>query len=178
MPDINQVRRRFRLMLLILLVICLAGAGILLSPIGASSSSRRHELEQLRAELRAKTLENEPLSGIDRQVAGAQDEIGAFYRNRLPFSYAAISERLGALASENGVSLATGRYSNVPSGVPGLQRLLIDASITGDYLHTVSFINTMERENMFFVVDSIALTQQQGRIVQLQIRIETFLKEA
>ncbi len=178
MPDINETRRRFRLALVILLAVCLAAAGVLLSPIGNSSRRGRREIERLRAELRTKALETEPMQGIDRKVVVAQDEIAAFYRDRLPSSYASISEGLGAVAADKGVTLTTGHYKAEPAEVPGLQRLLIDVSISGDYLHVAQFINAAERSKTFFLIDSIELTEQKGGIVQLRIQLATFLKEA
>jgi hypothetical protein len=178
MPDINEVRRRFRLALAILLAVSVAAAGVLLSPIGNSGRTRQQQLEQLQTELQVKSAANKPLLGIDRKLEDAQGEIASFFENRLPSSYASISERLGAIASENGVSLATGHYKAEPSGVPGLELMIIQASITGDYLHAVKFINATEREKMFLVIDGVSLTQQQGGTVQLQIRIEAFRKEA
>lgn len=178
MPDINEARRRFRLVLAILLAVCVVAAGVLLSPIGNSGRTRQQRIEQLQAELQAKSAANAPLLGIDRKLGDAQGEIASFFQDRLPSSYASISERLGAIASENGVSLATGQYKAGSSGVPGLERMVIQASITGDYLHAVKFINATEREKMFMVIDGVSLTQQQGGMVQLQIRIEAFRKEA
>lgn len=177
MPDIKEARRRFRLALYLLSAVCLSATIVLVSPIGTSSRSRKRQIEQLRTELAAKTVANQPLRGMDRKVVAAQDELTAFYRDRLPSSYAAISARLNAVASDNGVRLINSHYKTEPSGLPGLEHLLIDASISGDYLHTVKFINATEREKTFFVVDGISLTQQQGGIVQLQIHIEAFLKE-
>ncbi len=177
MPDINETRRRFRLALVILLAVCLGAALILLSPIGSSSRRGRREIEQLRAELHSKALEIEPMQGIDRKVIAAQDEIATFYRDRLPSSYASISEGLGAVAAEKGVTLTTGHYKAEPSEVPGLQHLLIDVSISGDYLHVMEFINATERSKTFFLIDSINLTEQKGGIVQLRIQLATLLKE-
>lgn len=178
MLDINEARRRFLLVLAILIAVCLAAAGVLLSPIGSSSRTRQGRIERLRAELQAKSLANEPLRGIDNKLVDARGEIASFYQDRLPSSYASISERLGAIASQTGVTLTTGHYKTEASGVPGLERLVIQASITGNYLHAVKFINATEREKMFFVVDGVSLTQQQGSTVQLQIRIEAFRKQA
>lgn len=175
MSVIEKTSRRFWIMLAVLSIACVCELGVLLSPIGASASSRQAQLDELRADLRSKVAANEPLRDIDKQMADAQEQVAGFYRDRLPSSYAAISEKLDAVASKAGVSLSTGHYKADPSGVPGLQRLLIDATITGDYLHAVQFINATEREQMFLVVDSVSLTQQQGRTVQLQIRIEAFL---
>ena len=178
MLDIKEVRRRFQLILAILVAFCALAAGILFSPIGSSSRTRQQRLDQLRAELHVKTTANGPLERIDAKLVDARGEIDHFYRERLPSSYASIAERLGAVAAENGVSLATGHYKSEASGVPGLERVIISASITGNYLHAVKFINAAERENMFFVIDSVSFSQQQGRTVQLQILIEAFRKDA
>ncbi len=178
MPDIEELRRRFRLALAALIAVCLIGAGILLSPIGSSSRTRQQEIERLRTELRLKTAATAPLQGMARKVISAQQEIAAFYHDRLPSSYASISEALGGMASENGVNLVTGHYKAEASGVPGLQYVTIDASITGDYPHLVKFINATERDKAFFVIDDVSLTRQQAGVIQVQIRIEAFLREA
>jgi hypothetical protein len=178
MRDIKEARRRFRLVLAVLLAFCLGSAGVLLSPIGSSARARQRQLDELQAELRAKSVANVPLQAIDVRLAHAQGEISNFYQSRLPSSYASISERLGAIASDAGVSLITGSYQGSASGVQGMEHLLINVSITGDYLHAVKFINATERETMFFVIGYVSLTQQQGSKVQLQIRIEAFRKEA
>jgi hypothetical protein len=178
MRDIKEAGRRFRLVLAVLLAICLGSAGVLLSPIGSSAHARHRQLDELQAELRAKSVANAPLQAIDVRLADAQGEISTFYRNRLPSSYASISERLGTIASDTGVSLNTGNYKASASSVQGMEHLFINASITGDYLHAVKFINATEREKMFFVIGDVSLNQQQGSTVQLQITIEAFRKEA
>ncbi len=178
MRDIEALRRRFRLALAVLLAVCMVGAGILLSPIGRSSRNRQKELERLKSELRLKSVEAAPLVGINQKVIAAQQEIAAFYRDRLPSSYASISETLGKVASDNGVNLVTGHYKAEASGVPGLQAVTIEASITGDYPHIVKFINATERNEAFFVIDDVSLTGQQAGAIQVQIRIEAFLREA
>ncbi len=178
MPDVNELRRRFRLALAVLLAISAAATAILLSPIGNSSRRRQQELQRLRFELQAKTAEIAPLRGIDRKVVSAEREIAAFYRDRLPSSYASISEELGSVASENGVTLVTSHYKTEPSEVAGLQSVSIEAAITGDYPHVVKFINATERDKAFFLIDDVSLTRQQGGVIQVQIRIQAFLREA
>ncbi len=174
--DIKDKARRFRILLAILLGVCLLAGSVIASPIGDSRKHRQQEIEALRAELRSKTSEVEPLLGIEEKISDAQAEVSDFYRDRLPSSYAAVSEKLGGIATENGVNLNTGHYVSEPSGLAGLQHLAIDVSVSGDYMHLVRFINAAEREKMFFIVDSVSLSQQQGGTVQLQVRVETLLK--
>lgn len=178
MRNIKEARLRFAVIVAFLSAVCLGAACVLLSPIGASPRARRQELEHLRAELRAKALEAEASQGIDQKVMVAKDQVAEFYKERLPSSYAFVSEELGKVAAATGVSLGAGRYHAEPSGVTGLQRLHIDIAITGDYVQAVKFINGVERERTFFLIDTIALAQQHGGVVQLQIGIDVLLKES
>jgi hypothetical protein len=178
MADLKELRLRLTAVLVLLGVIGVVAAGILLSPIGNSSRSGQRQLAQLWTELRAKERVVIPLRGIDQKVVAAQGEIATFYKDRVPSSYASISERLGRVAQENGVRLAADSYKPEDSQVPGLQRILIDASISGDYIQIVKFINALEREKMLFLVDGIALGEQQGGSVHLQITMETYMRGA
>jgi Tfp pilus assembly protein PilO len=178
MPDIRRTQRRFTVVLVTMLAICAAAGGVLLSPVGRSSRARRQQLEQLRSELRVKAVEADSFRGIGAKVKTAKEQVAGFYQERLLSSYASISEKLGAVAEKSGVTLGTGHYHAASSGVPDLQRLEIEASITGDYTQAVKFINALEREKAFFLIDSITLSPQQSGIVQLQLRIEALLKEA
>ncbi len=178
MPDIKEARRRFTLALTVLLFIDVAAAGVLLSPIGHSSRSGQAELEKLWSELRTKDAEIIPLRGIDGKVKEAKEEIATFYDQRFPASYSKISEELGKVATQNGVKIATAHYTTEPADVAGVSRVTVEVSTDSDYLHAVQFVNALERDKLFFLVNNIGLGEQQGGKVKLQIRLETYLKTA
>ncbi len=46
---------------------------------------------------------------------------------------------------------------------------------SGSYLQEVKFINELERDKMFFLIDGVALGEQQGN-VRLQLKLETYLR--
>ena len=48
--------------------------------------------------------------------------------------------------------------------------------MNGDYLQLVRFINSLERDQMFFLVDSVQLGGEQAGMVKLQMKLETYLK--
>ena len=48
--------------------------------------------------------------------------------------------------------------------------------MAGDYLQLVRFVNGLEREQMFFLVDSVGLAGDQAGLVKLQLKLETYLK--
>jgi hypothetical protein len=177
MPDIKAVRRQLSVTAIVMGTLCLASVGILVSPIGASSRTSGQRLNDLWTDLRAKDREVAPLTDIDKKVVSAQQQIAAFYKDRLPSSYAVISEQLGKTASATGVKLTTGQYVTEPADIPGLQCVTITATITGNYVQEVKFVNAIEREKTFFIVDSVILGEQSGQ-VSLQIEMETYLKGA
>ena len=54
----------------------------------------------------------------------------------------------------------------------------IEADFSGDYLHLVRFINSLERAPLFFIVNSVELGGEQGGVVRLQLKLETYLKSS
>ena len=176
MPKLNQVRQRITVALVTLAVVDVAAAAFLLSPLAQNQLTREHALEQAQEELQIKTREVGPLRGMDQKLKRTEQDLSVFYRNRLPSKDSAIARELGKLAAQNGVHISAAKYELKDSGLPGLQRVSIDAALDGEYINTVKFINSLERDRMFFVVNSVALGQQQGGAVRLQVKLETYLK--
>lgn len=176
MADLRQSRRRLSLVLIVLFCVDLVAAAVLLSPIGSRARNAQQQLTELFAELQTKTRETAPLHGINEKVGVAQKEVNSFYNERLPGSYSSIVEQIGKVAAAHGVKATNVRYETSDSDVPDLQRVLMDVSLSGDYLQEVKFINALERDKMFFIIDGVTLSGQQGGIVRLQLRLETYLK--
>jgi len=53
----------------------------------------------------------------------------------------------------------------------------MDAIISGDYRPVVQFINALERDKQFFVINGINLTGQQTGQVNLRLRMTTYLRD-
>jgi len=68
------------------------------------------------------------------------------------------------------------KYQEKDTAVDGLEQVQIDAQLSGDYLQLVRFINALERERLFFIVDGIQLAGEQSGTVRLQIKLETYLR--
>jgi hypothetical protein len=58
----------------------------------------------------------------------------------------------------------------------GLTPIEVDAELSGNYLQLVRYVNSLERDQLFFIVNSVELGGQQGGIVKLQIKLETYLR--
>jgi type IV pilus assembly protein PilO len=58
----------------------------------------------------------------------------------------------------------------------GLVETDMEASLSGDYAPVVRFINGLERDKLFFLVDGVALNGQQSGVVSLRMHLTTFLR--
>ena len=82
---------------------------------------------------------------------------------------------LGKVAGDTGVHLTAVKYDDKDAVIEGLRKLNIEITLSGDYLQEVKFINALERDKMFFLIDAVALGEQQGN-VRLQLKLETYLR--
>ena len=129
-----------------------------------------------RTQALAADLEAKPLRGLDGKIAASREEADAFYGKRLPFGYADVAAELGALTKRTGVRLSRVQYvQTTPAN--GLTELRIDASVTGEYKPLALFLNGLERDRSFFLVQNIALSGQQSGVVSLRLRFSTYLRE-
>lgn len=174
MPDLGQTRNRLKIAIAALVLLDIAAAAVLLTPVAGFQESRQQELRQLWVNLKAR--ESAPWRGLDKKIPQAQRQIDDFYRDRLPSGYSAISTDLGRVASDSGVRLSAERYTQKETELEGLERVEIAADVSGDYLQLVRFVNALERNRLFFIVDELELGSEQGGVVKLQIKLETYLR--
>lgn len=177
MTGVQKLRKRFTLLLAIFLVVDVALIAYLLWP-ASSARAREDEERQLQQELKAKTLQVAPLIGIDNKLQDTRANIRKFYADRILSQSSQISTELHKLAQQNGVTMQGIRYKVEQAGLSNLQRVDIDTGISGDYLKIAHFINALERDKLLFVINQIALSAPSGGVVQLQMKFQTFLKEA
>ena len=176
MQALDQTRRKLTITLVAMGCVCLAAGAVLLSPLVGSSQTRQAALSGSNQELTQKTKQVVPLRGLDKKIALSNQQISQFYRDRMPGQDSAISEELGKLATQNGVRVSQVKYSEKDPEAVGLRPVLIEADLNGDYLQLVRFINALERDKLFFIIDSVELGGEQGGQVKLGMKIETYLR--
>jgi type IV pilus assembly protein PilO len=181
MRDLHQIRQRVYIVLGILGVISLGFIVYLLWP-GSSVSAQKQEAENL--ERQYKTLKDEvaPLNGIEGKLLQTRTDIKNLYKDSVPSRASEISLRLEKISQSTGVQNQGVHYSTKinpdKDDLPGLQRLDIDTSVSGEYPSLAHFINAIEQEKLMFVIDQISLSSPSSGIVTLQIKLHTYLKEA
>ncbi len=174
MPDLRKMRNRVKFAIAALALADVVAVAMLMTPLAGSADHRQQELQQ--SWLQLKSRESAPWRGLDKKIPLAQRQIEDFYHDRFPAEDSSIAADLGKLASQTGVRMSAERYTHKDSDVEGLQRVEIEADLSGNYLQLVRFINALERNRLFFIVDSLELGSEQNGVVKLQIKVETYLR--
>jgi type IV pilus assembly protein PilO len=143
----------------------------------ATNGRSTDELAGKLVELKALDLQTAPLRGLDKRVEESQSQMEEFFSKRIPPNYSSIATRIGDLQVKSGVRLSRVQYTQGPAGAD-LAEISMDAGISGAYPEIMRFVNSLERDQTFFVIRVLALTGQQGGMVNLRLRVSTWLKPA
>ena len=140
-----------------------------------ATQSETFQQQQLRyAQLQAQLSH---LQGLPEKVDRARDDANKFYVDRFAQNYSTVAAELGDLEVKNQVRMMGAHYALAPA-IEGLREVRIDANLSGDYSPLMHFINDLERDknHVFFIINGITLTGQQGGLVNLRLRMTTYLQ--
>lgn len=161
----------------LLLILNLAlGVRLFLAWSALRAASAEH-LRQEQTAYRALQIEMSPLRGLPQKVALSRTQAEGFYVQRFPTAYSTISATINDLATKNSVRLTNLAYTPTPA-LGGLAELRMDASLSGEYAPLMHFINGLERSKTFFLINGLTLTGSQGGLVNLRLRLITYLHAA
>lgn len=175
MPDLRQTRKRLQTALLVMAGLDLLVGGLYFSPLIGSPESRRMDLNRLQADLTTKTRQVAPLKDLPQKVVLANKQIAAFYKDRFPTQQSQVLTELGKLTSANGVKIEQGQIKSGDT-TNGLHRLEMTYQLSGSYTSLAKFINAVERDQTFFIIDSVSLAGEPQGQVKLAVQLETYLK--
>jgi len=178
--DLSQRRKQFQIAATVLGAVSVLSAAYLLVPLGIDSHSRSAELLEKQRAASALEKQVHPLRSMPELITKSQSDIEKFYRDRLQSRESTVQAEIGKLAAASHVSLSGAKYEEFPTYVPDLQVMQIEANVSGEYADIAEFINSVERSQLFFVIDGLNLgsatqDRQTGR-VQLQMILETYLR--
>ena len=182
MGNLTKVRQQFTLILGILGVIDLLLIIYLLLP-GSNASGRLAQEKSLQEQAATLSREVTPLRGIDTKLAQTRVDLKKFNEQQVPGQYSQISQHLEKLMQEAGVSSLGIRYGQTHNTdekdkLPGVQKVDIETTVTGEYGKVAHFINAMEQDKLIFIIDDVSLNSQENGVISLQIKAQTFLKES
>jgi type IV pilus assembly protein PilO len=119
------------------------------------------------------------LQGLPQKVDQARTDADKFFDQRFAPNYSTMAGELGALAAKNNVRLTRAQYTPTPA-IHGLTEVHIDASLSGEYAPLMRFINGIERDkdHVFFIINQVAFNGQQGGLVNVRLRMTTYLRSS
>lgn len=160
----------------VLLLVCLY-LGVRLILLGSSTGAQGEAaLAAARSRVAASEASARRLRGVDAKLQASDVEAARFYRDRLPYAYSDVAAQLGTVAKRTGVRLSRASYVQGPPQ-NGVTEVRIDAAVTGEYVALARFLNDLERDPSFFLIENVTLSGAQGGLVNLQLRIGTYLRE-
>jgi type IV pilus assembly protein PilO len=176
MPDLRQTRKHVKTALAVMAGVDVLALVLYLSPFIGTTESRHQQINQLQTELTSKTKQVEPLKDLPQRVQLANRQINDFYKRRIPSEQSAIVEELGKLQSATGVTIEEVKYKPAEKQQGNLQPEEMEADVKGNYSELARFINAVERDDMFFIIDSVRLDGEPQGPVKLQVKLEAFLR--
>lgn len=145
----------------------------------AANGDNAQALADQTVAMKTAEIARQPLEGLDEKLAQATKDADKFSKQRLPFADSEVAAELGALAKKQGVKLTRANYAYAPvlEGTAGeLTEAKMDVSLSGDYRPLVLFVNALERDKMFFLINGVTLTGTQSGTVGLRLRLTTYLR--
>jgi len=130
---------------------------------------------------KAAEISAKPLRGLDVKLERATEDADQFSQSRLPYADSQVAAELGALSKRENVKLTRVQYAPVAvltGTAHELTEIRMDASLGGDYRPLVQFVNALERDKVFFVIEGMALSGQQSGTVNLRLGLTTYLRPA
>ena len=143
----------------------------------ATDSSSNDALAAKQIELKTLEVQTSPLRGLEGRVKDSRLQIQDFYAKRIPANYSSVAVQVGDLAVKSGVHLSRMQYSQGATA-GNLTEISLDSAISGEYQQIMHFVNGLERDKSFFVIRAMAFTGQQGGLVNLRLRVSTWLRPA
>jgi type IV pilus assembly protein PilO len=146
----------------------------------AANSQNAEAVAQQTVAMKTAEIAKKPLEGLDAKLVDATEDADKFSERRLPRAYSEVLSELGALTKKQNVKMTRVQYADpvpVLAGTGGaLTEVRMDASLSGDYRPLVLFVNGLERDKMFFLINRVTLTGQQGGMVGLRLQLTTYLR--
>ena len=174
MGDLGRIRKKFIAAATVLGLISLGLLTYLVWP--GSNGPRPAELQE-----HYLNLKTEVALWKKGNPDAVRADLTQFYAEDVPAKWSEISQRMDKLIRATGVSAPGIRYSVATSPktvLPGVDQIQIETTVTGDYSKVARFINSLEQDKVFFIINKISLGSQEGGTVSLSITVDSFLRKA
>ena len=179
----NHSSRKWKKWVRVALVVLLAADGLLVYANWSSTDAGARAAAAQRADLRN---QRNLLRADVQRVAPFRDRLSDVERDANRFyTHEFLSAGTGysaIIADLNKISKASGlRTTNVAFKERGLEtrgatEITVTATVEGEYVSLVRFINGLERSSNFYLLDSLTLASSTGGNIKLNLQLRTYFR--
>lgn len=143
------------------------------------AASLDDQIRSMRREQDMLSIDRKNAANIRADLPAVQKQCDQFFQQELRPSeggYSAILADLGTIARDSGLQISASRFKQKAVEKHGVEEISVGLSMEGAYPSLVSFINSLERSNNFYVLDSLTLESTQGGILRLNLDLRTYFR--
>jgi Tfp pilus assembly protein PilO len=171
-----------RAVLGILLLANLVAAAIAFKPFGGGADDLRRDrraLQQQLAQLQAQVNKNRKLVQKIETARSQGDQFLAKYFTDRRVVTSTIQGELVQIAKDAGITYQPTTWTpEIIEGSDTLGMMTINAGCQGTYAALSKFVNLVDKSPRFLIIESmVAAPQQTGQILNVTIKVDTFVKE-
>lgn len=165
------------------LVVVLAFDALLLyanwSSTDASSKAAAAQLAPLQAQKQLYGADVRRVSDIRGRLSDVQHNAENFYGDEFlarDSGYSTIIGDLNEISKTSGLRTTSVTFKERPLETRGVTEVTVNATVEGDYVSVVRFINGMERSDNFYLLDSLGLASSTGGSIKLNLQLRTYFR--
>ena len=165
------------------IVIVLAADAMLLyanwSSTDEGSKAAAAQLVPLRTQERLQSADVKRVTTIRGGLSDVQRNADKFYRDEFLTAgtgYSTIVGDLNKISKASGLRTTNVAFKERPLETRSVTEVTVSATVEGDYVSVVRFINGLERSENFYLLDSLGLASSTGGSIKLNLQLRTYFR--
>ena len=145
----------------------------------ASPRSPQSELKLLARQHALMAADVSRAEKIRENLPAIQKESDGFFHDQfrpIGSGYSALEDDLGVLARTAGLRTESLSFRQEAADKGGVSKIQIGATVDGDYPSVVRFIDSLERSQNFYILDSLSLAAGSAGQLKLNLQLRTFFR--
>ena len=174
--------RIIRIVLGVLLLANLVGAGLVLFPPGGSAEDLERQLASLQSQVAQKRALLEQTrkhaAAVEKGRAEGDQFLSQYFMGRRG-AYTALLTELNAAAQSSGIKPRETAYATDPiEGSDTLSMMVVTANFEGSYPDLMNFVHAIDASPRLFIIDSLTAAPEQGsNLLAVSLKIDAFVRE-
>jgi Tfp pilus assembly protein PilO len=174
--------RLIRIVLGVLLVLNLVGAGLVLYPPGGSAEELESQSSALQSQLAQKRVlvqkTREHTNAVEKGRADGDQFLGQYFLARRT-AYTSLLTELEGAAHASGIKPKETAYATEPiEGSDTLTMMVITANFEGSYKDLMNFVHAVDTSPRLLIIESLTAAPVQGsNQLAVSLKLDTFVRE-